>query len=146
MKILISACLCGIGCRYDGKFICYEKLDQLNQTHTLIPICPEILGGLPTPRPPAEIQHHRVMTCLGTDVTPQYKKGADETLKIAKMLHCSCAILKERSPSCGCGKIYDGTFSKTLKSGDGITASILKQAGIKIFGESQIDEVLKENG
>ena len=85
------------------------------------------------------------MTCLGTDVTPQYKKGADETLKIAKMLHCSCAILKERSPSCGCGKIYDGTFSKTLKSGDGITAGILKQAGIKIFGESQIDEVLKEN-
>lgn len=145
MKILISACLCGIGCRYDGKSIYYEKLDQLNQAHTLIPICPEILGGLPTPRPPAEIQHHRVMTCLGTDVTPQYKKGADETLKIAKMLHCSCAILKERSPSCGCGKIYDGTFSKTLKSGDGITASILKQAGIKIFGESQIDEVLKEN-
>lgn len=146
MKILISACLCGIGCRYDGKSIYYEKLDQLNQAHTLIPICPEILGGLPTPRPPAEIQHHRVMTCLGTDVTPQYKKGADETLKIAKMLHCSCAILKERSPSCGCGKIYDGTFSKTLKSGDGITAGILKQAGIKIFGESQIDEVLKENG
>lgn len=146
MKILISACLCGLRCRYDGKSICYEKLDQLNQAHTLIPICPEILGGLPTPRPPAEIQHHRVMTCLGTDVTPQYKKGADEALKIAKMLHCSCAILKERSPSCGCGKIYDGTFSKTLKSGDGITASILKQAGIKIFGESQIDEVLKENG
>lgn len=146
MKILISACLCGIGCRYDGKSIYYEKLDQLNQAHTLIPVCPEILGGLPTPRPPAEIQHHRVMTCLGTDVTPQYKKGADETLKIAKMLHCSCAILKERSPSCGCGKIYDGTFSKTLKSGDGITAGILKQAGIKIFGESQIDEVLKENG
>lgn len=146
MKILISACLCWLRCRYDGKSICYEKLDQLNQAHTLIPVCPEILGGLPTPRPPAEIQHHRVMTCLGTDVTPQYKKGADETLKIAKMLHCSCAILKERSPSCGCGKIYDGTFSKTLKSGDGITAGILKQAGIKIFGESQIDEVLKENG
>ena len=145
MKILISACLCGLRCRYDGKSIYYEKLDQLNQAHTLIPICPEILGGLPTPRPPAEIQHHRVMTCLGTDVTPQYKKGAEEALKIAKMLHCSCAILKERSPSCGCGKIYDGTFSKTLKSGDGITASILKQAGIKIFGESQIDEVLKEN-
>lgn len=146
MKILISACLCGLRCRYDGKSIYYEKLDQLNQAHTLIPVCPEILGGLPTPRPPAEIQHHRVMTCLGTDVTPQYKKGAEEALKIAKMLHCSCAILKERSPSCGCGKIYDGTFSKTLKSGDGITAGILKQAGIKIFGESQIDEVLKENG
>lgn len=145
MKILISACLCGLGCRYDGKSIYYEKLDQLNQAYTLIPVCPEILGGLPTPRPPAEIQHHRVMTCLGTDVTPQYKKGAEETLKIAKMLHCSCAVLKERSPSCGCGKIYDGTFSKTLKSGDGITAGILKQAGIKIFGESQIDEVLKEN-
>ena len=145
MKILISACLCGLRCRYDGKSICYEKLDQLNQTHTLIPICPEILGGLPTPRPPAEIQHHRVITCQGDDVTPQYKKGAEEALKIAKMLHCSCAILKERSPSCGCGKIYDGTFSKTLKSGDGITAGILKQAGIKIFGESQIDEVLKEN-
>ena len=146
MKILISACLCGLRCRYDGKSIYYEKLDQLNQAHTLIPVCPEILGGLPTPRPHAEIQHHRVMTCLGTDVTPQYKKGAEEALKIAKMLHCSCAILKERSPSCGCGKIYDGTFSKTLKSGDGITAGILKQAGIKIFGESQIDEVLKENG
>ena len=136
MKLLVSACLLGINCKYNGKNNKNEKILELLKDHNLIPVCPEILGGLPTPRIPSEIQNNKVITKDGKDVTKEYEKGAKEALKIAKLYDCKVAILKEKSPSCGCGKIYDGTFSKTLVDGDGMTSRLLKENNIKIIGES----------
>lgn len=142
MNILVSACLLGVNCRYDGgsKFI--EKIEALKDKYNLIPVCPEIFGGLPTPRDPAEIVGNRVITKNGRDVTENYKRGAEEVLRLAKFYDCKLAILKERSPSCGYGKVYDGTFSANLKDGNGITAELLIKNGIKIIGESEIDKIL----
>ena len=136
MKLLVSACLLGINCKYNGNNNKNNKILELLKDHDLIPVCPEVLGGLPTPRVPSEIQNDKVITKDGRDVTNEYEKGAKETLKIAKLYDCKIAILKEKSPSCGCGKIYDGTFSKTLVDGDGMTARLLKENNIKITGES----------
>lgn len=136
MKLLVSACLLGINCKYNGNNNKNDKILELLKDHDLIPICPETLGGLPTPRTPSEIQNDKVITKDGRDVTKEYQKGAEETLKIAKLYDCKIAILKEKSPSCGCGKIYDGTFSKTLINGDGMTTRLLKENNIKIIGES----------
>lgn len=145
MNILISGCLLGIGCRYDGKKkpLPEETLNLLKDRFNLIPVCPEQLGGLPTPRIPSERQGDKFFMADGTDVTENYRRGAEETLYIAKLFSCSMALLKEKSPSCGCGFIYDGSFSKTLTKGDGMTAEVLKENGIEIFGESQIEELLK---
>lgn len=139
MKILVSACLLGIDCKYNGKNNKNEQVLQLLKGHDLIPVCPEIMGGLQTPRTPSEIQEDQVITKDGRNVTKQYQKGAEETLKIAKLYNCKNAILKEKSPSCGCGKIYDGTFTGTLIDGDGITARLLKEHGVKITGETILD-------
>jgi uncharacterized protein YbbK (DUF523 family) len=138
MRMLVSACLLGLSCRYDGKSRPCDALLQLAEEHELIPICPEQLGGLPTPRPASERQGERVINREGADVTAAYQKGAEEALRLCETLHCACAILKERSPSCGCGTIYDGTFTGTLTQGDGVTAQRLKGAGIRVVGESQI--------
>ena len=103
MRILVSACLLGVRCRYDGESkACPAALD-LAKEHELIPICPKQLGGLPTPRTPAEIQGERVVTRDGRDVTKEYQKGAEEAARLYQLLRCDCAILKARSPSCGCG-------------------------------------------
>lgn len=134
MKILVSACLLGVSCRYDGTGEIRETVRELMKNHQLVPVCPEILGGLKTPRCPAERRGDKVVTKEGEDVTEAYRRGAEETLKLAELFGCSGAILKERSPSCGCGKIYDGTFTKTLIEGDGVTAQLLKAHGISIFG------------
>lgn len=135
MKILVSACLLGINCKYNqGNNDC-PKVRKLMEEHELIPVCPEILGGLSTPRTPAEIRDHRVITEDGKDVTEKYERGAAETLKLAQLYHCKYAILKERSPSCGCGVVYDGTFSKRLIQGDGLTTRLLKQNGIQVISE-----------
>lgn len=107
----------------------------------MIPVCPEQLGGLPTPRIPAERVKDRVITQVGVDVTKEYQIGAEEALKIAKLYNCKKAILKEKSPSCGCGKIYDGTFSRNLIVGNGVTAELLLKNGIEVFGESEIDKL-----
>ncbi len=139
MKILVSACLLGVSCRYDGTGEMREEVKELMEHHHLIPVCPEILGGLKTPRCPAERRGDRVVTKDGEDVTESYRRGAEETLKLAKLFGCSGAILKERSPSCGCGKIYDGTFTKTLTEGDGVTAQLLKAQGIPVLGDSSSD-------
>lgn len=138
MNILVSACLLGIDCRYcgDGKFS--EEVYKLKDKHNLIPVCPEQLGGLTTPRTPAEIVDGRVVTKEGADVTERFKKGAEETLKIAKLLDCKTAILKCKSPSCGHGKIYDGTFTGTLIDGNGITAAKLMENNIKVMTEEDI--------
>lgn len=137
MKIC-SACLLGVKCRYDGKNALNRKVIDLLKTEILIPVCPEQLGGLPTPREPAEILGNKVITRSGQDVTEKFKRGAMETLKIAKLLGIREAVLKQGSPSCGCGKISDGTFSgKTIK-GDGVTTALLKRHGIKIITEDDL--------
>lgn len=142
MNILISACLMGINCRYNGKSEIIKELEELKNKYNLIPICPEIYGGLKTPRNPAERVNDKVLTNNGEDVTDNYKKGAEEILKLAKFYDCKYAILKERSPSCGFGRIYDGTFSKTIKDGNGVTAELLAKNDVKIIGESKIQELL----
>jgi len=131
MKI-VSACLVGINCRWDGKNKLNKKLLKLFKQGKLIPVCPEQLGGLTTPRMPAEQKGNKVIGKDGKDITKDFIKGAKETLKIAKQLGIKEAILKSKSPSCGFGEIYDGTFSGKTKKGNGVTADMLHKAGIKI--------------
>ena len=139
MTILVSACLLGCPCRYDGKSKPNDTVLALMEQHTLIPICPEQMGGLATPREPAERRGDGVFTETGGDVTAQYRRGAEEALRLAKLYGCTHAILKERSPSCGSGQIYDGSFSRTLTDGDGVTAALLKENGITVLGENEVD-------
>ena len=145
-SVLISACLLGVACRYDGlsKPLPYEVLTSLKERYHLIPICPEVMGGLPTPRIPAEVTENRaVIRRDGEDITKNYEKGAAEAFRLASLFDCDLAILKERSPSCGADRIYDGTFTNTLTDGDGITAKLFREKGIRVIGESQIDILLK---
>lgn len=135
IPVLVSACLLGCPCRYDGAGRADARVLALVKTHRLIPVCPEQLGGLPTPRPPAERVGERVLASDGTDVTPAFARGAEETLRLARLLGCTAAILKARSPSCGNGQIYDGTFSGRLVSGSGVTAALLLQNGIAVRTE-----------
>ena len=139
MRILVSACLLGVACRYDGKSKPHPAVLALQETHQLIPVCGEIFGGLPTPRTPAERVGDRVLTEDGRDVTAEYRRGAEQVLALARRMGCTAALLKERSPACGSGEIYDGRFTRTLTAGDGVTAELLKQNGIAVFGESQLD-------
>ncbi len=139
MNIIVSACLLGTCCRYDGKDNKVHTLSNLPEGCHLIPVCPEQLGGLPTPRVPAERRHHRVYTKEGLDVTKEFTQGAEEALKLAKQFHCKLAILKERSPSCGKGMIYDGSFQKRLIEGNGLTTDLLIKNGIEVIGESMIE-------
>lgn len=142
MKVIVSACLLGVRCRYDGGDSRNETAIEQQKQHKLIPVCPEEAGGLPTPRPPAEIVggdgndvldgKAKVMTADGTDVTAAYLKGARHALEVAQSNKATHVILKARSPSCGCGDIYDGTFSGTLTSGDGVTTALLKRYGITV--------------
>jgi len=136
---LVSACLIGINCRYDGKSALNKKCLKFFKKGELIPVCPEQLGGLPTPRKPAEIQKSgKVLTKNGKDVTKNLIKGAKESLKIAKNLKIKQAILKTKSPSCGLGLTYDGSFSGKLRKGNGVTATLLKQNGIQIITERDL--------
>ncbi len=137
MKIC-SACLLGINCRYDGKSKPNKKVLELSKKEILIPVCPEQLGGLPIPRGPYEIKDGKVVSNSRENVTNEFKKGAEETLKITKLFNVKKAILKQKSPSCGCGQIYDGTFSGKIIKGDGITAALLKKNGIKIITEEDL--------
>ena len=142
MKVLISACLLGVRCRYDGGDSRNEAAIKQQKKYEFVPVCPEESGGLPTPRPPAEIiggdgdavlnGKAKVMTVDGTDVTDAYLKGARHALEVAQSNGATHVILKARSPSCGCGDIYDGTFSGNLTSGDGVTTALLKRHGITV--------------
>jgi len=132
-KILVSACLLGTNCKYSGGNNYSEEVMEFLKDYEIIPICPEQLGGLPTPRPASEIIRDKVMNNEGTDVTSNYQKGAEETLKIAQLLGIKKALLKAKSPSCGNGKIYDGTFSGILTTGDGITTKLLKENNIEVI-------------
>ena len=148
IPVLVSACLLGLACRYDGKGKTYGQLEGLERACVLIPACPEQLGGLATPRPPAERRGCRVETEAGTDVTRCRRSlcpggGAAQALFLAEKYGCRLALLKEKSPSCGCGRVYDGTFSRTLIPGDGVTAELFRKRGIEVFGESQVEELLR---
>ena len=140
--LLISACLMGAACRYDGKRKPMDGLDRLQARYHLIPVCAEQLGGLPTPRIPAERTGHRVLNREGQDVTAQFTAGAEEVLRLAQQFGCTKALLKERSPSCGHGEIYDGSFTGTRIPGNGVTAQLLAEHNITIYGESRWEELL----
>ena len=141
MKILVSACLLGENCKYSGGNNKCDEIIELGKKHRLIPICPECFGGLPIPRVPSEIKDGRVYAKTGEDLTNEFNDGAEKALYVAEESGCQLAILKERSPSCGFGEIYDGSFSgKTIK-GNGITAQLLYDHGIVILGETQIEKI-----
>ncbi|WP_100065242.1 DUF523 domain-containing protein [Miniphocaeibacter massiliensis] len=142
MKILISSCLLGCNCRYDGNTQKQNELHKLIKNNYVIPFCPEQAGGLSTPRKPCELLNGKVINNIGEDMTNMLLKGANETLKICKLYNIEHAILKSKSPSCGYGLIYDGTFSKTLIEGNGITAKLLSNNGIKIFSELNYTDLL----
>ena len=138
-KLLVSACLLGIYCRYDGSAHVNPGVLALAERYEIVPVCPEQLGGLATPRDPAERMGEKVVTNKGLDVTDRYRRGAEESLRLARLLRCSAAVLKERSPSCGHDEIYDGTFSHRIVPGDGVTAELLRKNGIRVLGESELE-------
>ena len=142
MKLMVSACLLGTCCRYDGGG--YDPMIFQNRLKkcTLVPVCPEQLGGLPTPRSPAERVGERVRNCEGADVTAAFFAVASAALELAQREGCRCALLKERSPSCGSSVIYDGSFTGQRLPGEGVTAELLRCSGIAVFSENQLEELL----
>ncbi|MCQ2409663.1 MAG: DUF523 domain-containing protein [Clostridia bacterium] len=138
MKILVSACLLGIKCKYNGEDNYIKYIEQFSEQNELIAVCPEELGGLLTPREPCEIKDGRVITSSGKDLTEEFNKGADRVVEIAKERQVDLCILKQYSPSCGAGAIYDGTFSHKAKIGWGITAKKLREAGFKVISEENL--------
>ncbi|NHR07854.1 DUF523 domain-containing protein [Chromobacterium haemolyticum] len=156
--LLVSACLLGQPVRYDGqaKSLAEQDWTRLRRDFTLIPACPEYMGGLPTPRPAAELRggdgaaalrgQATVETAAGENVSAAFLRGAQASLRLAQAHGCRQALLKANSPSCGTLRIYDGEFSGKLKNGEGVTASLLRQAGIKVCSEDHIEELLKAPG
>ena len=140
-NVLISACLLGFECKYCGgsNKLTEQQLAALGERFRLIPVCPETAGGLPTPRDPSERLGDKVVSNQGRDVTAQYQKGAETALWLARRYDCRAALLKEKSPSCGSGQIYDGSFTGKLIPGDGVAAEELKKEGLIVFGESDTD-------
>ena len=132
--MIVSACLAGFPCRYDGQAKPCERVMEMIRAGEAVAVCPEQLGGLPTPRPPCEIRNGRVVDKYGTDHTEEYRRGAEAVLDLARMYGATQALLQNRSPSCGSGWIYDGTFSKKMVQGDGITARLLAENGIQVIG------------
>ena len=138
MKLLCSACLLGVSCRYDGTGKPSQNVAALLENHELIPVCPEQLGGLPTPRTPCEIRDSHVISRDGRDRTEAFIKGAQEAVRLYHMLGCQASILKSESPSCGKGLIHDGTFSGALVSGNGVLAQMLLDEGIKVYTQEDL--------
>ncbi len=137
--ILVSACLLGVNCQYNGESdFTKELLEFLKSKGDFIAVCPEVLGGLPIPRDGAEIIGNKVKTVNGKGVTKEFLIGAEKVLKLAKENNVDLAILKAKSPSCGVGTIYDGTFSRKIIEGDGITAALLRKNGIKVMTEKDL--------
>lgn len=140
--VLVSACLAGVACRYDGGSCPLPEVTGLVRAGRAIPVCPEQLGGLPTPRPRAEIRggdgadvlagRARVVDEAGRDMTDAFRRGAEEVLRLARLTGARRALLKARSPSCGAGEIYDGSFRGTLRPGDGVTAALLRREGLEV--------------
>lgn len=145
-KLLVSACLLGEDCKYNGGNNYFPDVEKLRERFEVIPVCPEQLGGLPTPRTPSERVDDRVLTRDGQDVTEAFRRGAEKALSIARAEGAGRAVLQVRSPSCGCGTIYDGTFSGRLVPGKGVAAQLLEQNGIKVYGSTRINELLDMEG
>jgi len=140
-KLLISACLTGVNCKYSGgnNALPEAVLERLRGEYELIAVCPESDGGLPTPREPSERRGNRVVSRVGVDVTAEFKKGAEIALEAALKNGCRKALLKAKSPSCGKDMIYDGTFTGTLTAGDGVTVELLKANNIQVISENEIE-------
>lgn len=141
--VIVSACFLGVKCRYNGESVSYPWIEDWVKEGKAIALCPEVLGHLPIPRPPCEIQAFRVIDKCGEDQTEAFLVGAQKTLEIAKITNATMAILKSRSPSCGFGEIYDGNFSGKIVRGNGMTAELLSRHGIAIFNEDQEIEFKK---
>lgn len=141
MKIAVSACLLGINYKYNGGNNYSEKLEKILEKHEIIPICPEVLGGLPIPRDPSEIVNGEVLTNKGKSVDKEFRNGAKKALKIVKESGAELVVLQSRSPSCGLGKIYDGSFTGRLVYGDGVFVKLLKDEGIKVV---DVGDFIKE--
>ena len=141
---LVSACLCGTPCRYDGGAATVSRLAELHAQGLALAVCPEVEGGLPVPRPPYEVRDGRVLTRDGQDVTAQFQAGAAHVLRLAQDHGIRLAILKERSPSCGSAIVYDGTFSGTRIPGQGVTTALLREHGIQVVNEHTFHELLPE--
>lgn len=146
--ILVSACLAGVNCKYNGCNSYIKEVAEIVSNSGTIPVCPEQLGGCTTPRPAAEILDGtgadvldgkcRVISVNREDITNRFVRGAHEVLKIALLAGVKKAVLKARSPSCGCGSIYDGTFSGTLREGNGVAAELLLRNGIDVLTEEEL--------
>ena len=145
-KLLVSACLLGENCKYNGGNNYSPDVERLRERFELVSVCPEQLGGLPTPRVPSERVGERVLTRDGQDVTEAFRQGAERTLDIARAEGALRAVLRVRSPSCGCGMIYDGTFSGTLVPGKGVAAELLEKNGVKVYDRTRTGELLDEEG
>lgn len=136
--ILVSACLLGVHCRYDGNQTADENILALAGQYRFVPVCPEQLGGLPTPRSPVELRNGRAMTDDGQDVTRAFERGAQECCRLARLLGARTAILQPRSPSCGLAQIYDGSFSGRLIAGQGLCARALAREGLAVLSADDI--------
>jgi uncharacterized protein YbbK (DUF523 family) len=141
MKILVSACLVGENCKYNGKNNYNEKLCEFLKNHQVVTVCPEVLGGLPTPRIPSEIVNGEVINKEGIYVDKEFRLGAEKAFQIAMDEKVDLAILQSRSPSCGVKEIYDGTFSKTKIPGSGVFARMLIEAGVKVLDLEEFENV-----
>ena len=143
--LLVSACLLGENCKYNGgnNALSPEELKALEERFRLVPVCPERDGGLPTPRLPSERRSGGVFNRAGEDVSAPFERGAALALKQAEEQDCRAALLKERSPSCGSGLVYDGSFTGKLIPGDGLTAALLKEHGLAVFSETRLRELLE---
>lgn len=142
--LLVSACLLGTRCRYDGGSKLWPGMRELGERFRLVPVCPEQLGGMPTPRAPSERRGDRVIDRSGADVTEHFRRGAEEALRLGAFFQAEGAVLKERSPSCGRGVVYDGSFSGGLVPGDGVFAELLQAQGIPVYGETDVPALLQE--
>jgi uncharacterized protein YbbK (DUF523 family) len=138
--LLVSACLLGVACNHEGRASTRPAVVSLGRDRRLIPVCPESAGGLPTPRPAAEIgPDGRVRTGAGDDVTDAYVRGAAQAVRLARAAGAAGAVLKARSPSCGCHEVYDGSFTRTRVQGEGVTAHALRTAGVPVWSEEDVE-------
>lgn len=143
-RLMVSACLLGFDCKYSGgsNRLPEDKLRALRERYLLVPVCPETAGGLPIPREPSERLGEKVLSRSGRDVTAAFRRGGETALVLARRFGCKKALLKENSPSCGSGKIYDGSFSGSLVPGYGVAAELLRDAGVALVGERALEDCL----